>query len=88
MQNEFVIKIIIGAVFAGLVGWAVSRLFISVWPRKGKMGINLNEVSCPKCGEVAPKIRKPANLTQVLWGGWTCEKCGCEFNKYGKQVNT
>lgn len=57
------------------------------WPRQGKMGINLSSVKCPKCGRRMPMIRRPANQTQALWGGWTCKHCGCEMDKYGVEVS-
>ena len=47
-----------------------------MWPKKGKLGINLDTVNCPKCGEEMPKIRTPKNLRQTLWGGWSCNECG------------
>ena len=25
--------------------------------------------ACPECGTPAPKVRKPANRRQMLWGG-------------------
>ena len=50
----------------------------------GKWGINLELKPCPKCGANAPSFRIPSNLSQFLWGGWTCNKCGCEIDKWGK----
>jgi hypothetical protein len=41
----------------------------AVWPRKGKWGINLSKVFCPRCAEPMPMIRKPNNQRQALWGG-------------------
>ena len=34
----------------------------------------------------APAIRQPANLSQTLWGGWSCPQCGIEIDKWGNQV--
>jgi transposase-like protein len=42
---------------------------------------------CPQCGTPAPKVRKPANRREMLWGGWTCQKCGCELDRRGRKVN-
>ena len=53
--------------------------------RQTKWGINLKEMCCPRCGEKSPSIRKPMSLRQVLWGGWTCPKCGCEIDKWGRE---
>ena len=63
-------------------------LLLKFWPKSGKLGINLNEVVCPECNEPAPKVRKPKNKRQLLWGGWSCEKCGTEMDKYGTKVNS
>lgn len=42
---------------------------------------------CPQCGTPMPKVRKPANRRQMLWGGWTCPKCGCELDRRGRKVD-
>lgn len=53
-----------------------------------KVKINLGTVNCPDCGEKQPKIRKPKNWRQILWGGNTCEKCGCEMDRIGKKITS
>jgi hypothetical protein len=78
MPDNYLI-ILPGIFLAILVGYALIRF----WPKTGKMGINTESVNCPECGLKAPMIRKPGNLRQVMWGGWTCAGCGCEFDKYG-----
>jgi hypothetical protein len=65
----------------------VAVLVIAAWPKGGKSGINLSKVFCPKCAEPMPRIRRPKNERQRLWGGWTCRKCGCEMDKYGVDIN-
>lgn len=42
--------------------------------------------NCPECDAVQPKTRKPKNMRQVLWGGWTCHGCGCEIDRKGNKV--
>jgi hypothetical protein len=54
--------------------------------RRGRWGINLSPVFCPRCRERAPAIRDPRNRWQALWGGSTCGKCGLEFDKWGQAV--
>ncbi|VUT24461.1 MAG: hypothetical protein MASP_00512 [Candidatus Methanolliviera sp. GoM_asphalt] len=54
--------------------------------RKTKWGITLKGVCCPRCGEKSSFIRKPTSRQQFLWGGWTCPKCGCEVDKWGREV--
>ncbi len=48
--------------------------------------VNLNKTLCPYCGAEQPRIRKPKNLRQALWGGSTCHECGREMNRFGKKV--
>lgn len=78
------IILFIGCTLSILVFYALIR----IWPKSGKMGISTKTISCPQCGLKAPMIRRPANLKQFLWGGWTCAKCKCEFDKYGNEINT
>lgn len=63
----------------------VIAILFKVWPRSGKIGLTTQTVYCPDCGQKAPMIRKPMNLRQLLWGGWTCRECACEFDRYGKE---
>ncbi len=60
-------------------------LVMSTFRRKGKFGINFEKVTCFSCGTVAPAVRRPRNLRQALWGGWTCD-CGIELDKWGSKV--
>ncbi len=75
-------------VTASILVVLISRLFLKYWPRNGKIGVNLEKVCCPNCKEVMPKIRKPTNLKQALWGGLTCKNCGTEMDKYGVKINS
>ncbi len=54
--------------------------------RKGRWGINLKSVNCPRCGESVPQIRTPTSIRQTAWGGWTCVRCGCEIDKWGAEI--
>ena len=71
-------------IFAILLA-AVVRVVIGTL-RKDKWGINLKRTYCPRCGEKIPSVRKPAGRQQALWGGGTCPKCGCEVDKWGREV--
>ncbi len=55
---------------------------------RSKRGINLEAVQCPACGERMPAIRLPKDLHQMMWGGWTCPKCECRMDKWGKGRDT
>lgn len=48
--------------------------------------VNLKPTNCPECGEVQPKVRKPKNFREALWGGNTCNNCGCEMDRFGKKL--
>ena len=53
---------------------------------KNRWGINLDDVSCPRCNTVLPKVRKPRSRQQAMWGGYTCPTCGLEIDKWGREV--
>ncbi len=55
---------------------------------KNRWGINLRQVTCPRCSATAPTVRLPRSLAQALWGGWTCSGCGCDMDKWGRQITT
>lgn len=55
---------------------------------KGNWGINLSLPNCPKCGQKVPAVRTPTSIRQALWGGWTCSGCGCEIDKWGKEISS
>jgi hypothetical protein len=54
--------------------------------RKNRWGINLETVNCPRCGKSMPQIRTPSSPSQALWGGFTCDRCGCNIDKWGRVV--
>ena len=44
------------------------------------------ELTCPGCGSHMPRIRKPKNMRQAMWGGSTCAHCGTEMDKVGTAI--
>jgi hypothetical protein len=48
-------------------------------------GIGMFGASCPRCAAPLPSIRKTTSIREVLWGGWTCNKCGCKADRYGRE---
>jgi hypothetical protein len=50
-------------------------------------GINLIKVNCPNCDIAQPVMRIPKDIKELLWGGWTCRKCECKMDKYGKIIS-
>ena len=77
MSATTIITIIIVVIF----------FIILVIRKDSKFGINLKRVYCPKCNLKQPIIRKPANERQLLYGGYTCENCKIEMDKYGIEIN-
>jgi hypothetical protein len=53
---------------------------------RNRWGINTHPINCPVCGLKLPKIRRPRSLHEMLWGGCTCEKCGCAMDKWGNRI--
>ena len=60
--------------------------------KKSKWGINFKATStkpqliCPNCNSVFQKVRKPANIRQALWGGFTCKTCDKEYDKWLREI--
>jgi hypothetical protein len=55
---------------------------------KNRWGLNFHPVNCPRCGESMPRVRVPRSRSQRLWGGCTCNNCGCEMDKWGREIET
>jgi hypothetical protein len=55
--------------------------------KKTEWGINLGTVYCPRCNAPQPRVRRPQNRRQALWGGSTCS-CGCEMDKWGREITS
>ena len=53
---------------------------------KTRWGINFRRLSCPNCGAQMPLVRVPVSGRQAMWGGVVCPKCGCEMDKWGRQL--
>ncbi len=51
-----------------------------------RWGINLKDVTCPRCGEKLPAVRVPHSVHQLLWGGWPCPRCGEKTDKRGRAL--
>lgn len=54
--------------------------------REGKMGINLEKIKCPRCGEKKSNFKFAKSFPKILWGSWVCGKCGCEMDQWGKEI--
>ena len=55
---------------------------------KRRWGINtVAQVECPSCHKMHGQIRIPRNLRQTLWGGYTCDQCGLEVDKWNRPIS-
>lgn len=66
-------------------------IFMSFLKKRSKnsaLDINLERVHCPNCSTLQPFLRAPANDSEALYGGTTCEHCGTEMDKYGKELDS
>ena len=48
-------------------------------------GIGLFGAVCPRCASRLSKDREAASFWEAVSGGWTCQKCGCKIDKYGRE---
>lgn len=60
---------------------AMNKLLKSLW------SLNLNMVHCPVCETEQQMLRIPKNLRQTFWGGYTCQKCKTEMDKFGVLIS-
>lgn len=75
---------VIAAVFVAAIV-AIGALIWRQTKAKGRFGLGSFRVNCPRCGSPLPVVRKPGSAKEMMWGGWTCPKCGCKVDKYGRE---
>jgi hypothetical protein len=74
---------------AFLVGLGIGLLLVGYGTvAKTRWGINVRRVSCPNCGAEFGRVRVPNSGRQAVWGGYTCHRCRCEADKWGRRVAT
>lgn len=75
-------------IFGALCVVVASAIYLIVKRFKsgGRWGVNLAETRCPRCGTVVSFFRNPKSAQQMMWGGWTCTNCGCEMDRWGKEI--
>jgi hypothetical protein len=55
---------------------------------KTRWGINAGDTfECPSCHKIHSQIRAPRNFRQALWGGFTCDQCGLEADKWNRPIS-
>jgi len=78
----------VALIFFLIVFAVLAPIIISTVRKKGRLGINFKVPDCPGCGEKLPAVRQPKSSHQMLWGGWTCEFCQTEVDKWGNIVES
>ena len=86
-MRDVPLALLIQLTFAGLLMLALALVVIGTLRRRGKWGLNMRPVRCPRCGEPAPTVRVPRSWRQTMWGGTTCPRCGLEYDKWGSPMN-
>jgi hypothetical protein len=64
-----------GGAIGGAVGGGLAGLMMA---GRGKR--------CPRCGTDLPATRWPTSFRQAIYGGWTCQNCGCEVDRHGNAL--
>ena len=78
--DEVAMDVVIGGAIVGVVAAVASGFVVLVFALLQK------PKPCTECGTPAPKVRKPANRREMLWGGWTCADCGCMMDRRGRKI--
>jgi hypothetical protein len=78
--------IVFSTMFFSLLATGAVLVIRDTIRQRGRWGINLKQAVCMQCGTPMPRVRKPANWRQALWGGGTCPECGFELDKWGRPV--
>jgi hypothetical protein len=84
-----VLPILAPGLLGGIAAGAAVGLFLSFRLRRrlqsgvdGRIGLRgSGKEKCPQCGVPFPVLRRPKNVREARWGGWTCPQCGGEFDR-------
>jgi hypothetical protein len=88
--TESLLMFVSALVLLGLVAGVPLAVWAIVKGTKQKSGVGINlspPTACPQCGTSLPQVRVPKNIRQAMWGGWTCESCGIELDKWGRHLS-
>jgi len=81
------------AVIAGLgigsLAWGIGSVVVGATVVAVVLTITgrIHPISCPRCTSMMPALRWPTSFRQAMWGGWTCQSCGCEIDRSGAAIN-
>jgi len=81
---SFTLAVMVAAILMGLI---LILILYGTYARN-RWGINFQPVNCPHCREPMPRVRKPRSHREWLWGGATCDRCGCEIDKWGNPITS
>ena len=56
--------------------------------RRGSWWAVFDRSRCRGCGEPSPIYRWPQGVSQAVLGGWTCQSCGLECDRWGEARRT
>jgi hypothetical protein len=80
------LALVIMLLLCGLVLMTAAAFVIHGTVTKNRFGVNLSPSECPRCHTVMPSVRAPQSWRQALWGGWSCPHCGCQVDKWGREI--
>ena len=64
---------------AGGIGGGIAAMMAA-----HRLNAKMRSLPCPKCGATLGDQKPgPRNMTQRLWGGWTCPACGSDIDRHG-----
>ena len=53
-----------------------------------RWGINTSSpIECPGCRKLHGQLRAPRSMRQAMWGGYTCDQCGFEVDKWNRPIS-
>jgi hypothetical protein len=86
----FVRDKILNVAFAAIVTGLLIGVVLVIYGTfaRNRWGLNFEQVNCPRCHALVPRVRIPKSRRGMFWGGWTCDKCGYEMDKWGNPITT
>jgi hypothetical protein len=70
-----------------LVVVAVIAVLVVGTLRRGRLGINLRSVHCPRCITPMSVRRQTLFGSHLLVRGWMCPHCGTKMDKWGRNMS-
>src|SRR5215218_1053009 len=77
----FTFLVTILLVFMAFRGLVFSLMYVGQWIRYRRPKIFPRPSICPRCELPLGRFQSPKSLKEFFLGGWTCRKCGSEFDQ-------